>query len=204
MSEPTKSRKISMRSMLRQRRQEYVLQHADEIESECAKLAHFAQHVAELYATTLRRSSQSPSTIKVVTSSFKPHSSEINPGYLEEALMKLGHEIVWPRVEGKELRFFSDNQTSPFVRSSFGLLEPGPDATEKAPSLLLVPLLGFDAQGHRLGQGGGFYDRTLARLDSCALAIGIAWDCQKLENVPTEAYDMPLAGVITPSAFYRF
>ncbi len=193
-----------MRSMLRQLRQDYVLQHADELENQCAKLAQFAQQLVELHATTLRTSGPSAPATQVVTASFKPHSSEIDPGYLEEALMRLGHEIVWPRVEGRQLGFFSDDTMPPFVRSSFGLHEPGPNATEKVPSLLLVPLLGFDAQGQRLGQGGGFYDRTLARLHSSVLAIGIAWDCQRLENVPLETHDMPLAGVITPSAFHRF
>jgi 5-formyltetrahydrofolate cyclo-ligase len=200
----TKNSKIAMRSTLRRLRQEYVLQHADELEQECAKLARFAQQIDELLATSPHGEKQTTSAAKAVIASFKPHSSEINPGYLEEALKKLGHEIVWPRVEGKDLRFFSDDQVPAFVRSSFGLLEPGPNSTEKVPSLFLMPLLAFDAQGQRLGQGGGFYDRTLERLSTKVVAIGIAWDCQEVANVPVEPHDMPLTGVITPSAFHRF
>ena len=204
MNTPTKDRKIAMRSTLRRLRQDYVLQHADEVERECATLTKYAQELVELHAKTLYGDYASNPATKVVIASFKPHSSEINPGHLEQALKKLGHDIVWPRVEGKNLKFLSADQASDFVLSSFGLLEPGPSATERVPSHILMPLLGFDGQGQRLGQGGGFYDRTLKRLGANVLAIGLSWDCQEVANIPVEAHDMPIAGVITPSTFHHF
>jgi 5-formyltetrahydrofolate cyclo-ligase len=197
--------KINMRSMLRKLRKDYVARRALDIEQEYAKLAAFAEPLLSLNTLVQgpHHSAQS-SPPRSVIASFKPQHAEINPKYLEEALMMLGHQIVWPRVEGEHLRFFANDDVPAFVRGAYGLMEPGPKASEKTPSVILVPLLGFDDRGNRLGQGGGYYDRTLERLNERVLAIGVAWDCQQLSEIPVEPHDMPLAGVISPSAFHRF
>ncbi len=199
--------KAKMRSALRQRRKDYVTQHAVHLEEEYARLADFAPALASLYALmqeALPHSEVDGQASRIVVASFKPQHSEINPKYLEEALMMLGHHLVWPRVDGDHLRFFANDDMPAFVRGSYGLLEPGLKATEAIPGVILVPLLGFDEQGKRLGQGGGYYDRTLERLNATVLAIGVAWPCQQVTTVPVEAHDFRLAGVITPSNFYRF
>ena len=70
-----------------------------------------------------------------------------------------------------------------------------------------MPLLAFDDKGFRLGYGGGYYDRTLEKLrneNPELFAIGIAYDDQKLDSVPTESYDQPLDMVITEKTTYRF
>ncbi len=73
--------------------------------------------------------------------------------------------------------------------------------TEVVPDLVIVPLLGFTADGHRLGQGGGHYDRWLAQHpDVCA--IGLAWDCQLLDDLQIEAHDRRLDAVVTPTRLY--
>ena len=70
---------------------------------------------------------------------------------------------------------------------------------------VLLPLLGFDHQGFRLGQGGGYYDRALASLRfRRPLLVGLAYDCQRVEVVPREAWDQPLDAVVTPTRIYRF
>ena len=199
--------KAKMRSGLRQRRKDYVAQHAAHLEEEYAKLADFAPPLARLYdliQESFPQSAVDGQVSKIVVASFKPQHSEINPKYLEEALMMLGHHLVWPRVDGDHLRFFANDDMPAFVRGSYGLLEPGQNATEAIPSIILVPLLGFDEQGKRLGQGGGYYDRTLERLSATVLAVGVAWPCQQVAAIPVEAHDFPLAGVITPSDFHRF
>jgi 5-formyltetrahydrofolate cyclo-ligase len=199
--------KAKMRRALRQVRKDYVTQHAVHLEEECAKLAGFAPTLASLYAVFRNALPQRAATVqvsKIVVASYKPLHAEINPKYLEEALMLLGHQMVWPRVEGDHLRFFSNDDEPAFVKGSYGLCEPGLKATESVPGLILVPLVGFDGQGNRLGQGGGFYDRTLDRLDANVLAVGVAWGCQQVAAIPIEAHDLPLAGVLTPSEFHRF
>jgi len=85
-------------------------------------------------------------------------------------------------------------------------LEPGPFGTFHPrsgaaldPDILLVPLLGFDRTGHRLGYGAGYYDRTLAELrgQRSVLALGLAFDVQEVPEVPAEANDQALDMVIT-------
>jgi len=80
-------------------------------------------------------------------------------------------------------------------------LQPTSDAPELTPDCVIVPLLGFTADGHRLGQGGGHYDRWLAGHPG-ACAIGLAWDCQLLDSLPLESHDRPLDAVVTPTRLY--
>jgi len=83
----------------------------------------------------------------------------------------------------------------------FGHPQPAADAPEIEPEIVFVPLLGFTADGHRLGQGGGHYDRWLAAHPT-ATAIGLAWDCQLRDSLPLEDHDVTLRGVITPTRFF--
>ena len=96
--------------------------------------------------------------------------------------------------------------TDPFARSDlehgpFGLLQPSADAPICHPQLLFVPLVGFTEDGRRLGQGGGFYDRYLAKHPQ-SIAIGLAWDVQLIEDLPSEEHDMPMRAIITPSRLF--
>lgn len=72
--------------------------------------------------------------------------------------------------------------------------------------LILMPLVGFDADKNRLGMGGGFYDRTLnfklTNLNTKPYLVGIAYECQKLESIPNETHDIRLNNIITESQLY--
>ena len=83
----------------------------------------------------------------------------------------------------------------------WGALQPPEDAPEATPDIVFVPLLGFTRDGHRLGQGGGHYDRWLAAHPE-VVALGLGWDCQLLDNLPLEPHDHPLRAVITPARIY--
>lgn len=83
-----------------------------------------------------------------------------------------------------------------------GHLQPAADAVEVSPSVAFVPVIGFTAGGERLGQGGGHYDRWLAAHPD-VLPIGLAWDCQLVDSLPSEPHDRPLRAVITPTRFYE-
>lgn len=79
-------------------------------------------------------------------------------------------------------------------------LQPQSASEKLNPEIVLVPLLAFDGDRYRLGQGGGFYDRTLADLkdqDGGVLSIGVAFACQQVESVPRDQYDQQLDMVIT-------
>ncbi len=82
-----------------------------------------------------------------------------------------------------------------------GLMQPAADAPLVVPEVLFMPLVGFTERGERIGQGGGFYDRWLAA-HPATIAIGLAWDMQKVDDLPIEAHDMPLTAVITPTRIY--
>ena len=78
----------------------------------------------------------------------------------------------------------------------YKVAQPLASAAPALPDLLLIPLLGFDRNLNRLGQGGGHYDRYCAAHPD-ALRIGIAWDVQEIDLVPTEATDVPLNAILT-------
>jgi 5-formyltetrahydrofolate cyclo-ligase len=95
--------------------------------------------------------------------------------------------------------------------NKFGILEPKLDQTLVKPvkelDLICTPLVAFDSHGHRLGMGGGYYDRTLAhwfKTGEGAQPMGLAHDCQHVEQLPTEAWDIPLPKIITPSQIWQW
>jgi 5-formyltetrahydrofolate cyclo-ligase len=87
----------------------------------------------------------------------------------------------------------------------WGIAQPTADKPAVEPDVLLVPLLAFDANGWRLGYGGGFYDRTLRALRARkeVVAVGVAYDEQRVDRVPHLANDERLDWVLTPSAAAR-
>lgn len=108
----------------------------------------------------------------------------------------------------KHLIFLRYHATSPMVPNKFGILEPLVETQNICPisqlNIIFTPLVAFDSKGNRLGMGGGFYDRTLAPITNLpteqqADIIGLAHDCQKIENVPFESWDIPLPTIITPT-----
>ncbi len=91
--------------------------------------------------------------------------------------------------------------------NKFGIPEPLHGQRIKIWQLntVLLPLVGFDEQGARLGMGGGFYDRTFARAHQwpgAARLFGVAHECQKVECIPTDSWDINLSGVLTNKKAY--
>lgn len=74
---------------------------------------------------------------------------------------------------------------------------PVPDGEEVVPDCLLVPLVGFDDAGHRLGYGGGYYDRTLAAADPRPLSVGVGYAFQRLPTLRPQPYDQPMDAIAT-------
>jgi len=144
-----------------------------------------------------------------LASAYWPMGDEIDPRPLMEALHGRGHPLALPaiRAAGQPLDFRAWRPGEPLQPAGFGTREPAESAPLVRPSLLLVPLLAFDAAGYRLGYGGGFYDRSLALLRQAGdiLAVGLAYAAQQVPAVPREATDQPLdlvvteRGVITPA-----
>lgn len=125
--------------------------------------------------------------------------SEIDPS-------ALGRSLALPRsVRGQPLTFH-DVRRSACRPGAFGVPEPAAGAPVVIPDIVLVPLLGVDACGIRLGYGGGFYDRTLAALRARrhVLAVGVAWEIQRVATLPADPWDERLDALATPSGWTDF
>jgi 5-formyltetrahydrofolate cyclo-ligase len=117
-----------------------------------------------------------------------------------------GHALALPRFAHRGAAMDFADWTDPWDASDcevgpFGLMQPAATARSVAPEVLFVPLLGFTADGGRLGQGGGHYDRWLAAHPD-TVAIGLAWDVQLVESLTVEPHDRPLAAIVTPTRLY--
>jgi len=117
-----------------------------------------------------------------------------------------GHTLALPffasRDAPMQFREHSDpHGHSDLEEGAFGMQQPATSAAELAPDVLFVPLVGFTASLERLGQGGGHYDRWLGA-NPGRMVIGLAWDVQLVEALPTEPHDMPLDAVVTPTRIY--
>ena len=137
-----------------------------------------------------------------VVSGFAAIRDEINPADLMTWLHAEGFRLALPVMISKAQPLLMRAWTpgDALAAAQWGIAEPLDDKPEVEPDVVLVPLLAFDARGTRLGYGGGFYDRTLAKLRAKkpVVAVGIAYDEQKVDAVPAESYDQRLDWVLTP------
>jgi len=140
-----------------------------------------------------------------VLSGYMPIRSEISPLPVMEAMASHG-PLCLPVVEGagRPLSFREWVAGGPLVKGAFGALVPA-EGRVLVPEVLIVPLLAFDAAGHRLGYGGGFYDRTLEMLRARGdvLAVGFAFAAQEVERLPAEPTDQPLDAIVTENGVLR-
>lgn len=121
-------------------------------------------------------------------------------------LMDSGQTVVLPVVLGPEqpldLRVWE--QGTSLYEAGFGTLAPSELAPRAEPDVVLMPLLAFDKNGTRLGYGGGYYDRTLARFKKRPRLIGLAFAAQELDRIPRDAHDVPLDAVVTEAGVRHF
>jgi len=98
--------------------------------------------------------------------------------------------------------FAAYRRDEPMHRNRFGIDEPVvPELL--TPDVVLTPLVAFDGRGHRLGMGGGYYDRYFARTPT-KRRIGIAHECQRAEELPTSPSDIALSDVVTENGWQSF
>ena len=117
-----------------------------------------------------------------------------------------GHVIALPFFADRGTPMTFRHHTDPYAQDDlevgpFGILQPAAEADPLVPEIVFIPLVGFTADGARLGQGGGHYDRWLAE-HRPMLAVGLAWDAQVCEALPTEPHDLALDAVVTPTRIY--
>ena len=139
---------------------------------------------------------------------YWPLTGELDIRALLQACHAQGHDLALPCTprKGKPLTFRRWMPGDALKAGPYATREPFPDKDEAQPNLVLVPLLAFTAHGERLGYGGGFYDRTLAKLkdEGEVFACGIAYAAQEAATLPTDEFDQRLDGILTDQYFKAF
>jgi 5-formyltetrahydrofolate cyclo-ligase len=143
-----------------------------------------------------------------VVSGYLPFAGEIDPWPVLRRLRKAGADIALPVVQGrgKPLVFRAYGEGDPLELDAGKIQAPVAAALSLVPDLLITPLLAFDRDGHRLGQGAGYYDMTLdaLRRDSSIWVVGLAYAGQQIDRVPREAHDQPLDAILTETGYHAF
>lgn len=116
-------------------------------------------------------------------------------------MLEAGKRVMVPTVRGEDLVLSQLRDPGrDLAPGSFGVLEPKPAALRPVPveelDLVLVPGLAFDRRGHRLGRGRGYFDRLLARLPDTASTIGVCFDFQLFDRLPTDPHDQAVGVVV--------
>jgi len=129
---------------------------------------------------------------------YRAIGSELDTDALGLALIRQGRTLCLPVVLQTDaaMIFRRWSPGEPLELDQAGVPAPLPLAETVIPRLILTPLLAFDLEGGRLGQGGGYYDRTFAALPD-AIRIGFAYAGQQVEDLPVERHDIRLHGVLT-------
>ncbi|HID4133152.1 TPA: 5-formyltetrahydrofolate cyclo-ligase [Pluralibacter gergoviae] len=143
---------------------------------------------------------------------FLSFDGELDTRPLIDALWREGKRVYLPVLHPfspGNLLFLRYHPRSELVVNRLKISEPRLDVREVLPldelDVLVTPLVAFDAQGQRLGMGGGFYDRTLQNWRHYGMQpVGYAHDCQRVEALPVEQWDIPLPAVVTPSNTWTF
>ena len=198
MTEPAPLSRPQLRRMLRKARRE--LTPSEQRKAALGLYRQLAQH------PLFRRAKH--------ISLYLPTDGEIDPRLLLRAAQRRGKATylpvlsAWPRTKMVFQRVRPGDKLSP---NRFRILEPRVNANRQRPvwalDLVLLPLVGFDDVGGRLGMGGGFYDRSLAYMARRKswrkpTLLGLAHECQKVERLAQASWDVPLAGTVTDKHWY--
>lgn len=138
-----------------------------------------------------------------VIGSYWPIKSELDARPLLFYFYEQGHVCSLPLVQtsNKPLLFRQWRPGDLLVSGVYNILTPDETAPLITPTVLFIPLVGFDKNGNRLGRGEGYYDRTLEllRTHNSIIAMGIAFDFQEVDAIPHLDHDEPMDYIITPT-----
>lgn len=136
------------------------------------------------------------------------NDGEIDPAPIAQKLWQIGKLCYLPVLRPgseRELWFVEFPPNTQLIPNRFGIPEPDHGTAHKLPThlldVVLMPLVGFDRTGSRLGMGGGFYDTTFAfkrdKPQGKPLLIGLAHSCQEVESLQVDSWDIPLIAIAT-------
>lgn len=198
-SKLTSTDRSALRTQLRQQRRALDARQQQQHAEDCAR--QLFNHAAFRHAGRI--------------AAYLPADGELDPTPLIERAWAMGKRVYLPVLlphGARRLWFARYTPKTHLIRNRFGIPEPAHAVhTRIAPlslDLVLMPLVGFDAHGHRLGMGGGFYDRSFAYLLQHKhwlhpRLIGLAHEFQRQTNLPQQAWDVPLHAVATERRIYH-
>ena len=188
---PVLADKVALRRLGRERRQSFVASLSPE---ERGRLEH---RLADVLDPLLAKSR--------VAGGYAPLPTEISPLPALERAAARGTLLAFPAFLDHQsaFRFLAGE---PIENGPWAVLQPALDAPHVNPDVVLLPLVAVDRKGTRLGQGKGHYDRAAAELRvNGALLIGVGWAVQVLdEEIPADAWDLPLDGFASPDGLVMF
>jgi 5-formyltetrahydrofolate cyclo-ligase len=147
---------------------------------------------------------------------YLPSDGEVETTAIIDRAWEMGKRVYLPVLVPflhNRLWFARYDADTPLVRNRFGIAEPRAVHRQRivthALDLVLTPLVGFDAEGNRLGMGGGFYDRSFGFLGRRRCwrkprLVGLAYDFQQLRQLPAQPWDVPLTAVVTDAGWHEF
>ena len=128
---------------------------------------------------------------------YLPYNQEVRTVPMLRRALEEGKRVAVPKVYGDDMKFIYLDDLSQVAKGYAGIPEPvadGPVAQDET-ALVLMPGLAFDRAGHRIGYGGGFYDKFLAR-EPHHPTVALCYDFQVIEHLETEEFDIPVDQVI--------
>lgn len=157
-------------------------------------------HVREMLAALL------PEKSTGVVGLYHASGAEMDPSPMVESLLEMGWKVALPRCTRREapVTFYLWRPGEALTPDAVGILSPASDARVAVPDLVLAPVVAFDANGGRLGQGGGYYDRTMASLRKLwprLPFVGFAHAAQEVEEVPMGEHDQRLDAILTERGY---
>ena len=185
--------KTALRVFLRNQRKQLAREHpeADWMIAEVAR-----EPLAKLF----------PDPTGKVAALYHGLGSEVSPRILADQMREAGWTLALPSVvdaDRGKMVFRRWDRDQPLGHDAIGLRAPPPSQPLITPDLVFTPLLAFQADGVRLGQGGGYYDRALAFLRGRkpVMVVGLAYSGQQVENLPHEPHDQRLDAILTEKEY---
>jgi 5-formyltetrahydrofolate cyclo-ligase len=144
-----------------------------------------------------------------VAAVYHPAGAEFDPKCVAEKLIERGWTLALPACPAPETAMVFRTYTlgDRLAPDGAGIFSPLASAKAVIPDLIIAPVLAFDANGYRLGQGGGYYDRTLAALSAKGATppvVGLAYAGQEVEAAPSDAHDQRLGAILTETGYRVF
>jgi len=165
-----------------------------------AERAHAAQAVAQACLAEPKFAARQ------VIAGYWPLPEELDCRPILQRLLDDGRTVVLPAIIRRDgpLQMRVWEPDAPLYPAGFGTLAPSELAPQARPDLVLLPLLGFDRLGTRLGYGGGYYDRSFAEAEGRPLMVGLAYGAQEFETIPRDEHDIALDAVVTETGIKEF